>query len=47
MVYLTRLGGKMSPYNYPFMRLIMYRRNSFSKLGLTNAGASAMASLIH
>jgi len=22
MVDLTRLGGKMSPYNYPFMRLI-------------------------
>ena len=23
MVDLTRLGGKMSPYNYPFMRLII------------------------
>jgi len=24
MVDLTRLGGKMSPYNYPFMRLTSY-----------------------
>ena len=23
MVDLTRLGGKMRPYNYPFMRLII------------------------
>ena len=29
MVYLTRLGGEMRPYNYSFMRLINCSERSF------------------
>jgi len=32
MVDLTRLGGKMSPYNYPFMRLINIIQHRFNHI---------------